>query len=171
MLDAEAVYTVEQCVGGHYRDGQRQLVPVAFIESLRDAAFSMGVDYSCVVEPHFGTLAEYDRCIYIWQGAEPNRWATLWFHAKRGASLALIGAPGVEKLVGNFAYDICTEREALRLRDVGPYAEVLVVPLPDSSDVEMIVPETGTQIVLRNETPHRLRMAPAVPSYFDAGRE
>lgn len=153
ILDPEALYAVEQCARG--AAGERQLVSGEFIQSLRDAAIVLGIDFASVVEPHFGSLGEYDQCVYTWRGA--GAWATLMFDTQQQrAMLALIGAPSVDKLVGAFAYSTCNERDALRLIDVGPYAEMLVQPIAGSHDVRLIVPELRTELVLRNETPDRL---------------
>jgi hypothetical protein len=164
-LDAEAVYAVEQCLSGQC-DAARQFVSTEFMEALREAAFALGVEFSSCVEPHFATLAEYDRCVYSWRDGA-GHWATLMFDGARSAMLALVGAPHIQKLVGTFAYSVCGERSALRLTDVGPYAELLVRPLPDSSNVLLIVPEARLELELYNETPQRVRTAPALPSCFD----
>lgn len=168
LLDPEAVYAVEQCARGQYGLA-KQFVSIEFMEALREAAFALDVEFGSVVEPHFATLAEYDRCVYSWCGST-GHWATLMFDGARHAMLALVGVPRVDKLVGTFAYGVCGERSALRLTGVGPYAELLVQPLPDSNNVLLVVPEARVELELHNETPQRLRMAPAVPSYFDASQ-
>lgn len=164
-IDPDAIYAVEQCANGAYKQGERQLVPIGFIEALRDAAFALDIDFGGVVAPHFDTLDEYDRCVYTWRSGDSCGWAVLLFDGMRRAMLTLKDVPGIAKLVGTFAYSVCPERGALRLHDVGPYAEVLVEP--DGGNVRLRVPEAKTTLVLNNETPERLRVAPAAPSYFD----
>lgn len=164
-IDSEVIYAVEQCVAGAYAGSARQVVPIGFMEQLRDAAFCLNVDFATQVAPFFNSLEEFDRCIFTWRGAS-KCWAVLMFDGVRRAELALVGVPGMQKLVGTFTYSICPERTALRLHDVGPYAEVLAEP--DGSDVVLRVPDTGATIKLINQTPEHLRIAPAAPSYFDA---
>lgn len=148
----EALYVVEQCATGARRE--YEIISAEFMELLRDAARVLNVNFDAIVAPHFGLLADYHRCVYTWRGPGGG-WATLAFDSGH-AMLTLIGAPRIDKLVGSFAYSICSERGALRLRNVGPYAELLLQPIERSSDVLLVVPETHTKLVLQNETPHRL---------------
>lgn len=163
-LNEEAVFMVNQCINGQ-RDGIYECVSLDFIEDLRDAAFSLGVDYEQMVAPYFHTLAEYERCIYTWYGAS-GEWVTLLFNKYHKALLTIVGAPRIDKLVGSFAYNMSAERKVLCISDVGPYAEILVQPVAGSSDVLLVVPERKLELLLTNQTPQRLCTAPALPSYF-----
>lgn len=158
-LDADAVYAVETCLAGRC-EATRQFVSREFMEALKEAAFALGVEFSSRVQPHFTTLADYDKCVYRWRDGT-GHWCMLMFDGEQyAAMLALIGAPRIQKLVGTFAYSVCSERGALRLINVGPYAEVLVRPLTDSSNVLLIVPEAKLELELYNETPQYVCMAP-----------
>lgn len=161
MLYGDALRAVEQCVEQNGVTPVRQFVSNEFIELLRDAAIVLDVDFDTQIAPHFASLADYDRCVYSWRGVT-GTWATLMFDGSRHAMLTLLGAPRIDKLVGTFAYGVCSERNVLRIRDVGPYAEMLVQPIAGTDNVLLVVPELRTELVLQNETPHRLSTAVTV---------
>lgn len=155
-LDPAAIYAVEQCVQGQYRNTPQQLVTAGFIEALRDAAFAANVDFAAAVEPFFVALDSYDRCVFSWRGLD-GCWAMLMFGERDRAMLSVVGAPRLQKLVGSFPYCVCDTRKALRITDVGSYPELLISPCADcSGDVTLSVPGTDVALHMRNETPQRL---------------
>jgi hypothetical protein len=157
-IDPVALYEVEQCISGRC-DEEPQCVSAQFIQALRDAAFALDVQYETVVAPHFFVLQPYERCVYTWTSANGG-WCMLSFDDKTRALLVIVGASRVEKLVGAFAYNVCRERHAIRLTDVGPYSEMLLKPMTTSStDLLLYIPDINVSMPLVNQTPQRLRSA------------
>jgi hypothetical protein len=155
LVDPDALYTVTQCVNGNYSKDP-QCVPLFFIQSLRDASFVMDVDYELHVAPYFFSLEPYERCVYMWTNPTGG-WLILAFDSMRRALLTIVGAPRIDKLVGAFPYSMCAERNSIRLANVGPYAEILLEPHDNSTDVIFTIPELNVSMILTNQTPQRLR--------------
>jgi hypothetical protein len=156
----DVFYTLFNCLLHGY-DTERQFIGVELSNALRAACDALRLDFAAVVLPYFATVDEYERCVFVCSryGAAGQ----LCFINGR-AMLSFISIP--LKVCGMFRYSF--GERLLRLHNVRHLATVDLY-FTDAGNLELCLQSASVRqtYLFVNRTPHNLRIAPALPSYFD----
>jgi len=141
-----------------------EIVPLALLDDLRALCLTIELDFSRTVQLRMVSLEERERCEYSARGADVC--GRLSF-SKGRASLAL--SCWRLRTTGRFEYTV--RNGAIAVRNVGAFAELLFRVSGNDLVLHMPTPQlsggTPPQILFVNNTPERIRCAPAPPSFYE----